>query len=146
MAGSASAGNSNDWLSSQAYQNMMKSMGYTFTPNASGGGTYSQAGGSSGTGSSGTNGSSTGSLGSAFGDLSSTYKDLSSLQFNQTKDLMGLSNQFRTKEGATQGQVDDQAYKRLDAQLQTEKYMSTNVRDQDAARAQAALRNSGSMM
>lgn len=55
-------------------------------------------------------------------------------QFDHTGRLMERSNFYRTKEGATQGQIDDQSYKRLDrsetglntrqtAQLETQKFI-----------------------
>jgi len=62
--------------------------------------------------------------------------------FNYQKQTMGLTNEYRTKEGATQGQMDDRAFQRLSAELETRKYMQqkgqdlTNwQRDQDQRRA-----------
>lgn len=63
---------------------------------------------------------------------------------------MGLSNEYRTKEGATQGQMDAQAFKRLSAELETRKYMQekgadlTNwQRDKDQQRAVTAFKSFG---
>lgn len=91
----------------------------------------------------------TGTAPTSTADFSSMYKDLSNLQFDQTKQMMSLSNQFREKEGATQKQVDDQAFKRQSAEIETRKYLQNNAanitekqRTNDAARAQAALRGS----
>lgn len=62
--------------------------------------------------------------------------------FGYQKQIMGVTNEYRTKEGATQGQMDDRAFQRLGAELETRKYMQqkgqdlTNwQRDQDQRRA-----------
>lgn len=66
----------------------------------------------------------------SFGDISGAYKELAGMQFDQTKNLMGLSNFYREKEGATQRQVMDRS-----AQI------TEQQRQNDAMRAQSALRN-----
>lgn len=51
------------------------------------------------------------------------FNELFDKQFNNTRVLMGLTNEYRTKEGATQGQMDEQAFRRLSSQLETQKFM-----------------------
>jgi hypothetical protein len=69
--------------------------------------------------------------------------DLLDRQFNNTGRLMDLSNRYRTKEGATQGQMDEQAYRRLDASLTNQRYLATTAvqsnRDADFARSLRGL-------
>lgn len=68
------------------------------------------------------------------GDSSSTglsgigglWKDLADQQFSNTARTMDLANQYRTKEGATQGQVDEQMFRRLSAELEARKYLAAN--------------------
>ena len=107
---------------------------------------------------------------SATGDIGSLQERLANLGLTQQEKLMGLSNKYRTIEGGTQGQVDEQAFRRQTAESETKKYMQDkdiggmnlrqsveigsrenmqqkgfdNVEQQrgrDAARAQGALRS-----
>jgi hypothetical protein len=78
------------------------------------------------------------------------YNQLFDKNFQNTTKLMDLTHQFRTKEGATQGQMDAQSFKRLNAELETRKYMQgrgqelTNwQRDQDQKRAMTSFKNVG---
>ena len=104
---------------------------------------------------------------SSMGDL---QERLANLGLTQQEKLMGLSNKYRTIEGSTQGQIDEQAFRRQTAESETKKYMQDkdiggmnlrqnveigsrekmqtrgfdNVEQQrgrDAARAQGALRS-----
>jgi hypothetical protein len=59
----------------------------------------------------------------------SQFNDLFNRQFENTKSLMKLTNEYRTKEGATQGQMDEQSYRRLSSQLETQKYMQVKGAD-----------------
>lgn len=58
-----------------------------------------------------------------FGAMSDFYNNQFDKQFSNTSKLMGLTNQYREKEGATQGQIDEQAFRRQSAQLEAQKYM-----------------------
>lgn len=53
----------------------------------------------------------------AFGDDFSKVLDQN---FKNTSNLMELTNRYRTKEGATQGQMDEQAYRRLTTQINSQ--------------------------
>ena len=93
---------------------------------------------------------------SSMGDL---QERLANLGLTQQEKLMGLSNKYRTLEGGTQGQVDEQAFRRQTAESETRKYLQgteigsrekmqargfDNVeqqRSRDATRAQGALRS-----
>jgi hypothetical protein len=84
------------------------------------------------------------------GDYFDRYDNLFDKQFSRTKDLMSLTNQFREKEGATQSQMDAQAFKRLGAELETRKYMQTKgqeltdwQRDRDQGRAMRSFKTIG---
>ena len=94
------------------------------------------------------NGGSSG--GSSSNPLIDQYSGLFDKQLSNTKSLMGVTHDFRVKEGATQGQMDAQSFKRLNAELETRKYMQgrgqelTNwQRDQDQKRAMASFKNVG---
>jgi hypothetical protein len=50
-------------------------------------------------------------------------------QFDYQKQLMGLTNQYRTKEGATQGQMDEQAFRRLKTQVDSQQFMQRQGAD-----------------
>ena len=107
---------------------------------------------------------------SSTGDIGGLQERLANLGLTQQEKLMGLSNKYRTLEGGTQGQVDEQAFRRQTAESETKKYMQDkdiggmnlrqgveigsrekmqtrgfdNVeqqRSRDAARAQGALRS-----
>lgn len=107
---------------------------------------------------------------STYGSLGDLQERLANLGMTQQEKLMGLSNKYRTIEGGTQGQVDEQAFRRQTAEGETKKYMQDkdiggmnlrqgveigsrekmqqkgfdNVeqqRSRDAARAQGALRS-----
>jgi len=108
--------------------------------------------------------------GPSTGDIGGLQERLANLGLTQQEKLMGLSNKYRTAEGGTQGQVDEQAFRRQAAEGETKKYMQDkdiggmnlrqgveigsrekmqtrgfdNVevqRSRDAARAQGALRS-----
>lgn len=107
---------------------------------------------------------------STAGNIGDLQERLANLGMTQQEKLMGLSNKYRTIEGGTQGQVDEQAFRRQTAEGETKKYMQDkdiggmnlrqnveigsrekmqtrgfdNVevqRSRDAARAQGALRS-----
>ena len=107
---------------------------------------------------------------SNYGSMGDLQERLANLGMTQQEKLMGLSNKYRTIEGGTQGQVDEQAFRRQSAEGETKKYMQDkdiggmnlrqnveigsrekmqqkgfdNVevqRSRDAARAQGALRS-----
>ena len=113
---------------------------------------------------------STSKTGSSTSDIGGLQERLANLGLTQQEKLMGLSNKYRTAEGGTQGQVDEQAFRRQAAEGETKKYMQDkdiggmnlrqgveigsrekmqtrgfdNVevqRSRDAARAQGALRS-----
>ena len=113
---------------------------------------------------------STSKTGLSTGDIGGLQERLANLGLTQQEKLMGLSNKYRTLEGGTQGQVDEQAFRRQAAEGETKKYMqekdiggmnlrqSTEIgsrekmqsrgfdnvevqRSRDAARAQGALRS-----
>jgi hypothetical protein len=50
-------------------------------------------------------------------------------QFGYQKGLMGLTNDYRTKEGATQGQMDEQAHRRLSTQVASQQFMQRQGSD-----------------
>jgi hypothetical protein len=50
-------------------------------------------------------------------------------QFGYQKGLMGLTNEYRTKEGATQGQMDEQAHRRLTTQVSSQQFMQRQGSD-----------------
>jgi hypothetical protein len=50
-------------------------------------------------------------------------------QFGYQKGLMGLTNEYRTKEGATQGQMDEQAHRRLSTQVSSQQFMQRQGAD-----------------
>jgi hypothetical protein len=104
------------------------------------------------TGNGGAGSGSSGSLASTVSDSGAMdlYDKMFDKSFNQTKELMGLTNDFREQEGATQRQMDDQAFKRLNAELETRKYMQdrgadlTNwQRNKDSERAIGAFKSFG---
>lgn len=104
-------------------------------------------------------GSTSNSATSTYGGLGDLQERLANLGLTQQEKLMGLSNKYRTIEGGTQGQVDEQAFRRQSAEGETRKYLQNveigsrqtmqqkgfdNVeqqRSRDAARAQGALRS-----
>jgi hypothetical protein len=70
--------------------------------------------------------------------------------FGYQERTMARTNEYRTKEGATQGQMDDRAFQRLSAELETRKYMQTKgqdltnwQRDQDQKRAITSFKTIG---
>jgi hypothetical protein len=70
--------------------------------------------------------------------------------FGYQERTMARTNEYRTKEGATQGQMDDRAFQRLNAELETRKYTQakgaelTNwQRDQDQKRAITSFKSIG---
>lgn len=104
--------------------------------------------------------------GQNYDDLAKFYQGLFGQQFENTKALMGLTNQFRQQEGATQGQMDAQTnYRqgvseaglnrrqdvsetglntRQSAQIAAQKFLATTAvqenRDADLARARSVLK------
>lgn len=50
-------------------------------------------------------------------------------QYGYQKGLMGLTNEYRTKEGATQGQMDEQAHRRLTTQISSQQFMQRQGSD-----------------
>lgn len=83
-------------------------------------------------------------------NLVDTYSNLFDRNFQNTTRLMDQTHRFRVKEGATQGQMDAQAFKRLNAELETRKFMQSKgqeltnwQRDQDQRRAMASFKNVG---
>jgi hypothetical protein len=70
--------------------------------------------------------------------------------FGYQERTMARTNEYRTKEGATQSQMDDRAFQRLNAELETRKYTQakgaelTNwQRDQDQKRAITSFKSIG---
>jgi hypothetical protein len=70
--------------------------------------------------------------------------------FGYQKQTMDLTNQYRTKEGATQGQIDNQAFKRLGAEIESRKYLqakgadlTNQQRNQDRGRALESFKSIG---
>lgn len=68
-------------------------------------------------------------------------------QFNYQKQLMGETNRYRTMEGATQGQMDEQAHRRLSTQVASQQFMqrqgadlTERQRGYDSARAIRAFK------
>lgn len=61
--------------------------------------------------------------------LLGTATTLLDKNFENTSKLMGLTNQYRTKEGATQGQMDEQSFRRMKTQLDTQERMQVTGAD-----------------
>jgi hypothetical protein len=66
---------------------------------------------------------SAGFSGPSSSSLGNQFSDILEQNFQNTSRLMDLTNQYRTREGATQGQMDEQAFRRLRTQLDTQERM-----------------------
>lgn len=55
------------------------------------------------------------------------YERLLGIENEQTRGRMSLANFYRTQEGETAGQRDEQAFRRLSSQLNTQKEISNNT-------------------
>jgi hypothetical protein len=100
--------------------------------------------------SSGTYGASAGSGDTAQDKMFGYLDKAADKAFGYQERTMARTNEYRTKEGATQGQMDDRAFQRLNAELETRKYTQakgaelTNwQRDQDQKRAITSFKSIG---